>query len=63
VPEGPHLLPELNASFRPLSGKPQGKHGLNMSGLIGDEIHEWRNGDLYTFVHDSAPRAASRWRS
>ena len=44
----------LNASFRPLSGKPQGKHGLNMSGLVGDEIHEWRNGDLYKFVHDSA---------
>jgi phage terminase large subunit-like protein len=46
--------PELNASFRPLSGKPKGKHGLNMSGLVGDEIHEWPNGDLYTFVHDSA---------
>ncbi|MFZ0269932.1 terminase large subunit [Caulobacter sp.] len=45
--------PQLNASFRPLSGKPGGKHGLNMSGLIGDEIHEWRNGDLYTFIHDS----------
>jgi phage terminase large subunit-like protein len=45
---------DLNASFRPLSGKPTGKHGLNMSGLIGDEIHEWKNGDLYTFVHDSA---------
>lgn len=46
--------PQLNASMRPLSGKPQGKHGLNMSGLIGDEIHEWRSGELYTFVHDSA---------
>lgn len=46
--------PELNASFRPLSGKPAGKHGLNMSGLVGDEIHEWRDGDLYTFVHDSS---------
>lgn len=46
--------PELNASFRPLSGKPQGKHGLNMSGLVGDEIHEWKDGDLYTFVHDSS---------
>lgn len=45
---------DLNASFRPLSGKPKGKHGLNMSGLVGDEIHEWPNGDLYTFVHDSA---------
>jgi len=46
--------PQLNASIRPLSGKPQGKHGLNMSGLVGDEIHEWKTGDLYTFVHDSA---------
>lgn len=46
--------PELNASFRPLSGKPKGKHGLNMSGLVGDEIHEWVTGDLYTFVHDSS---------
>lgn len=45
---------ELNASFRPLSGKPKGKHGLNMSGLVGDEIHEWPTGDLYTFVHDSS---------
>ncbi|MEY9466305.1 phage terminase large subunit-like protein [Bradyrhizobium ottawaense] len=45
---------DLNASFRPLSGKPKGKHGLNMSGLVGDEIHEWPDGDLYTFVHDSA---------
>lgn len=44
----------LNGSFRPLSGKPQGKHGLNMSGLVGDEIHEWKSPDLYTFVHDSA---------
>ncbi|QOG20445.1 terminase large subunit [Bradyrhizobium sp. SEMIA] len=46
--------PELNGSFRPLSGKPKGKHGLNMSGLVGDEIHEWPSGDLYTFVHDSS---------
>lgn len=46
--------PSLNASFRPLSGKPKGKHGLNMSGLVGDEIHEWNDGRLYSFVHDSA---------
>lgn len=45
--------PSLNASFRPLSGKPKGKHGLSMSGLIGDEIHEWGGADLYNFVHDS----------
>jgi phage terminase large subunit-like protein len=45
--------PSLNASFKPLSGKPGGKHGLSASGLIGDEIHEWVSGELYGFIHDS----------
>lgn len=45
--------PALNGAFKPLSGKPEGKHGLSMSGLVGDEIHEWPSGDLYTFVHQS----------
>jgi len=45
---------ELNAAFKPLSGNAHGKHGLSMSGLIGDEIHEWPTGDLYTFVHQSS---------
>jgi phage terminase large subunit-like protein len=45
---------ELMARFEPLSGTPEGKHGLNMSGLIGDEIHEWPDDRLYTFVHQSA---------
>lgn len=44
---------ELNASFKPLSGSGKGKHGLAASGLIGDEIHEWVNGELYQFMHDS----------
>ncbi len=58
---GDHLVPlkssiycpSLNAGFKPLSGKAEGKHGLNSSGLVGDEIHEWKDGDLYQFVHDS----------
>lgn len=45
--------PALNASFKPLSGKAGGKHGLSCSGLIGDELHEWDSGDLYQFIHDS----------
>lgn len=45
--------PELNAAFKPLSGKPTGKHGLSCSGLIGDELHEWDSGELYQFIHDS----------
>ena len=46
--------PELGARFEPLSGKADGKHGLSMSGLVGDEVHEWKDGDLYTFVHQSS---------
>lgn len=46
--------PELGASFKPLTGTAQGKHGLNPSGIIGDEVHEWRDGDLYTFVHQGS---------
>lgn len=42
---------ELNASFKPLSGRPTGKHGLSPSVIIGDEVHEWEDDDLYTFVH------------
>ena len=45
---------ELMARFEPLSGTPEGKHGLNMSGLVGDEIHEWPDDRLYTFVHQSS---------
>ena len=45
--------PSLNAAFKPLSGKAEGKHGFSASGLIGDEIHEWTSGELYQFMHDS----------
>ncbi|MEQ1614463.1 MAG: terminase TerL endonuclease subunit, partial [Hyphomicrobiaceae bacterium] len=45
--------PETDSVFRPLSGKPSGKHGLKCHTLIGDEIHEWKNGDLYDFVRQS----------
>lgn len=44
---------ELNATFQPLSGTGKGKHGMAASGLIGDEVHEWKDGDLYQFMHDS----------
>jgi phage terminase large subunit-like protein len=44
---------KLKATFRPLSSKPQGKHGFSASGLIGDEAHEWKDDELYTFVHQS----------
>ncbi len=44
---------ELNGSFKPLSGGGKGKHGYAAHGLIGDEVHEWVNGELYQFMHDS----------
>ena len=45
--------PELQGVFKPLTGNAEGKHGLNASGVIGDEVHEWRDGRLYTVVHQS----------
>lgn len=45
---------DLMAPFKYLSGVPKGKHGVNMSGLIGDELHEWRDDRLYTFMHQSS---------
>lgn len=45
--------PELMASFKPLTGKAAGKHGLSASGVVGDEVHEWADDALYTFVHQS----------
>jgi phage terminase large subunit-like protein len=44
---------ELLASIQPLSGQAEGKHGLSCSVLVGDEMHEWPNGDLYEFVKQS----------
>lgn len=48
------FCPELMASFKPLAGLPRGTHGFSMSGLIGDEVHEWADDRLYTFVHQSS---------
>ncbi|BBF93368.1 terminase large subunit [Blastochloris tepida] len=44
------FCPALMASFRPLSGEPQGKHGLSPHAALGDEAHEWRNFRLHTFL-------------
>jgi phage terminase large subunit-like protein len=45
--------PSLRAKFVPLSGKPVGKHGLSASVIAGDEIHEWRDGELLNTLHQS----------
>lgn len=47
------FVPQLQAKFEPMSGTPQGKHGRSASGLIGDEVHEWPDDRLYTFMHQS----------
>lgn len=44
---------ELLGSIQPMSGQAEGKHGLSCSVLVGDEMHEWRDGDLYEFVKQS----------
>lgn len=46
-------VPQLSAKFEPLSGMPQGKHGRSASALVGDEVHEWADDRLYTFMHQS----------
>lgn len=42
--------PKLVASFKPLSGIPRGNHGKGASFMIGDEMHEWDDDRLYTFI-------------
>jgi len=47
------FVPQLGAKFEPLSGTPTGKHGKNASAMVGDEVHEWPDDRLYTFIHQS----------
>ena len=47
------FAPALRAKFVPLSGKAVGKHGLSASVIAGDEIHEWRDGELLNTLHQS----------
>lgn len=41
---------DLNSRMMPLSGKAEGKHGLNPHACLGDEVHEWPSMDLHTYV-------------
>jgi phage terminase large subunit-like protein len=43
----------LRASLRPLSADAKTKDGLNASCLIMDEVHAYRNRDLYDVLHTS----------
>ena len=44
---------DIGGEWIPLTAKPRGKHGLNAHLIIGDELHEWKNDELYTFVRQS----------
>lgn len=52
------VLPRLGTAFKYLTGKAHGKHGLGMSVLTGDELHEWGDDRLYQFVHQSSAHRA-----
>lgn len=45
------FVPELMASFKPLSSSPGSKHGFSPHFAIGDELHEWPDGELHDVVH------------
>jgi len=47
------FCPALNTTFKPLSAGPQGKHGFSTTFAIGDEVHEWRDGEIADVVHKS----------
>lgn len=40
----------LGARFLPLSSSPATKHGFSPTGVIGDEVHEWPDGEIYEVV-------------
>lgn len=46
-------LARLLSRFKLLTGKAKGKHGISASVIVGDEMHEWPSGDLYTTLHQS----------
>ena len=42
-----------NSVFRVISSNAGTKHGMNLSGLIADEVHVWPNRDLFDTLHTS----------
>jgi phage terminase large subunit-like protein len=44
---GSIYCPALMSFFKPLAAKAGTKHGLNIYGLIEDELHEWPNRELH----------------
>ena len=46
-------LKATQSRFEPLTGKAKGKHGLKTTYLLGDEVHEWPDSNLYTYVRNA----------
>lgn len=46
------FCPQLKAGFKPLSNTASTKHGFSPTFAIGDEVHEWRDGEVFQVVHD-----------
>lgn len=44
----------LSSVFRPMSGVRKGKHGYSATGIVGDEVHEWADDRVYTFLHQGS---------
>lgn len=44
-------IPDLMASFKPLSSRAGTKHGFSPHFAIGDELHEWPDGEVHDVVH------------
>lgn len=51
VMKGAIICPRLMGAYRVLSGVPEGKHGLNPSGIIVDEVHEQKSRELIDTLH------------
>lgn len=45
------FCPGLTASFKPLSRTVANKHGFSPSFALGDELHEWPDGEVADVVH------------
>lgn len=45
------FCPELQASFKPLGRGAANKHGFSPSFALGDELHEWPDGEQADVVH------------
>lgn len=46
------FCPNRFSAFKPLAGGSAGKHGPSVHGALGDEAHEWANGDIHQALVD-----------